>query len=86
MSHEYPTPIGELAKWGLVLQELDLCIRYRPGKKNANADALSRVPPRALEANEQSDTVLLAAVLEGESGAKGGDNPLIERERQDPKF
>ena len=39
-----PHPSGKLARWGLALQELDLEIHYRPGKKNANADALSRAP------------------------------------------
>ena len=35
---------SELARWGLALQEMDLEICYRPGKRNANADALSRAP------------------------------------------
>ena len=37
-----PHPSGKLARWGLALQELELQIQYRPGKHNANADALSR--------------------------------------------
>ena len=39
-----PQPSGKLARWGMVLQEMDLEIFYRPGKRNANADALSRSP------------------------------------------
>jgi len=39
-----PHPSGKLARWGLAIQELDLQIQYRPGKKNQNADALSRSP------------------------------------------
>ena len=39
-----PHPSGELARWGLTLQELDLVIAYRPGKKDPKADALSRLP------------------------------------------
>ena len=37
-------PSGKLARWGLALQEVDLSIFYRPGKKNVLADALSRAP------------------------------------------
>ena len=39
-----PQPSGKLARWGLAIQELDVKICYRPGKKNSNADALSRAP------------------------------------------
>ena len=37
-------PSGKLARWALTIQEMDLTIRHRPGKKNTNADALSRNP------------------------------------------
>jgi len=37
-------PSGKLARWGLATQELDLCIHYRPGQANQEADALSRHP------------------------------------------
>ena len=45
-------PSGKLARWAHVLSELDLDIRYKPGRKNANADALSRAP-----VGERSDEV-----------------------------
>ena len=35
---------AKLARWALIIQELDLDIKHRPGRSNANADALSRVP------------------------------------------
>ena len=39
-----PHPSGKLARWGLTLQDVDLVIRYRPGKSNVGADALSHFP------------------------------------------
>ena len=33
-----PRPSGKLARWGLALEELDLQIHYRPGKRNANTE------------------------------------------------
>ena len=37
-------PSGKLVRWGLTLQDVDLVIRYRLGRKNAGADALSHLP------------------------------------------
>ncbi len=37
-------PSGNLARWAAVIAELDVDIQYRPGRCNANADALSRAP------------------------------------------
>ena len=67
-----PHPSGKLACWGLVLQKLDLRIKYRPGKKNTNADSLSRNPYASLE-----NGVLVAGLLqEGEQSAKDGEDGL----------
>ena len=35
-------PSGKLARWGEVVSEFDLEVKYRPGCKNSNADALAR--------------------------------------------
>ena len=53
-----PHPSGKLARWGLALQELDLTIKYHPGKQNMAVDALSRAPLSiGLEPNSESHNV-----------------------------
>ena len=42
-------PSGKLARWGMAIQEISPEIRYRAGRKNGNADALSRVPLESIE-------------------------------------
>ena len=36
-------PLGRRARWIMELQQYDFTIKHRPGKQNANADALSRI-------------------------------------------
>ena len=45
-------PSAKLARWAMIIQELDLEIKHRSGKSNANADALSRIPPQATDVLE----------------------------------
>ena len=42
-------PNAKLARWKLRLQEFDYKIIYKPGKRNLNADALSRIKINAME-------------------------------------
>ena len=37
-------PSDKLARWAMTIQEIDPDIRHRSGRKNGNADALSRAP------------------------------------------
>lgn len=46
------TPNSKLVKWRLQLSEYDFEIKHRPGKQNAVADALSRIPE--INVNEES--------------------------------
>ena len=51
-------PSAKLARWALIVQELDLEIRHRSGKLNLNTDALSRnpVPTSTAALSETSPT------------------------------
>src|SRR5688572_14770648 len=37
-------PKGQKTRWVMELQQYEFTIKHRPGKANANADALSRIP------------------------------------------
>ena len=37
-------PSAKLARWAMIIQEMDLEIRYRPGNANHSAEAFSRNP------------------------------------------
>ena len=74
-------PSGKLARWELALQELDLQIHYRPGKRNANADALSRSPlvqdEESASGSNLSDVIGTVGVVQPEyhlQPAKDGDS------------
>ena len=72
-----PRPSGKLARWGLAFQEMDLTIIHRSGKRNANADALSRFP--LLDSMDDNPTS--RAVTECSD-----EDDLSEQQRSDPKL
>ena len=66
-------------RWGLALQELELEIHYQPGKKNLNADALSRTPVDS----ESCQTFGIVAALQANlTPAKDGDPPVLAVQQQ----
>ena len=92
-----PHPSGKLARWGMALQEVDLVISYRPGKKNSLADALSRHPITSKEALLVSKEALVAVVERPQLQSKSGeaieatdsevlDKDLKIRQRSDPSL
>ena len=78
-----PHPSGKLACWGLALQELDLQIHYRPGKQNANADALSQAP---IQPSPDRPYGIIAMLTTDGPQAKDGEEPLASQQLTDPSL
>ena len=77
----HPRPSGKLARWALTVQELDLVIKYRAGKSNSNADALSRNPV----STSKSDCVCSVEVKESNDPSKSDCVCSVEvKESNDP--
>ena len=80
-----PQPSGRLARWGLVLQEVDLATHYKQGKRNVLADALSRAP---LSTENEFPLVpaenLVTMVMEPQDSSKSGESNLCARQMKDP--
>ena len=55
-------PSGKLARWALTIQEMDLTIKHKAGKRNGNADALSRCPPTLTQSELNSEQSFVCAV------------------------
>ena len=67
-------PSGKLARWGEVVSEFDLEVKYCPGHKNANADALSRSPVSWSELEDDDEafhSVQVGVVVSDVSDSKG---------------
>ena len=80
-----PHPSGKLAQWGMALQELNLHITYRPGKKNEKADALSRSPLRDEKPATTMPFTLVAPIPKPDVPVNDGDT-LSQRQEADPEL
>ena len=67
---------GKLARWREIVAEFDLEIRYRPGRRNANADTLSRSPGLSLPDDPSLEIVQVAVV--------GADTDVSTNSSTDP--
>lgn len=52
-------PSGRLTQWSLLLQEFDITLKHRPGIRNLDADALSRLPHDASDATSSCEEMAL---------------------------
>ena len=75
-----------MARWGLILQDVDLVIRYRPGRKNAGADSLSRSPANKGDFAPKENLIsngILVATTTVVNGAKSGESSGKESSIED---
>ena len=72
-----PHPSSKLAR---AIQELDLQIHYHPGKRNANADALSRSPVVQIELSASSSNPADVIVTVGGVQPEYGLQPSKDRD------
>ncbi|MDD9361324.1 MAG: pol polyprotein, partial [Anaplasma sp.] len=52
-------PNGRLVRWSILLQEYNATVKHRPGRKNMNADALSRLPVEQPTEDDETECPLL---------------------------
>lgn len=74
-------PSGKLARWAMAIQEMDLTIKHRSGKKNGNADALSRVPEDSTV--EMSSTTLTVSAQDDLPAATQSLSPEVQEQLED---
>ena len=84
-----PHPSGKLARWGMALQELDLEIKYHPGRGNQKADALSRYPVSLLRDDDiDESTPVVVAAVEASTNSMNmrekGEVTLSKKQRRNP--
>ena len=78
-----PEPASRLARWLIRLQPFDYEIQYRAGKKNGNADGLSRMPIGNLDVNEEEDADANNFVLNINNAFVQQDEDIVKLQNED---
>ena len=84
MNTSYPS--GKLARWGLILQDMELQIKYRPGRKNSNVDTLSGYPvdsPTMQDAFTELIGIVATLDLNEEVKSKDRESTLHDQQMTD---
>ena len=84
-----PHPSAKLARWAMIIQEMDLHIQHRPGKSNASADALSRNPSSPTETSKaqvNSTTTETTGEEERSNSAKDQQAETITGKKMDAEL
>ena len=73
-----PHPSAKLARWAMIVQEMDLEIKHRAGKGNTNADALSR--------NPVDDARVAQLEASDSTSSFPDDGEIVAKQEADPDF
>ena len=92
-----PEPMGQLARWLTLLEQLDFEIQFRSGAKYGNCDGLSRrLPSDEVDTDDETETKVReitqvqfstqTSEKQGDGFASVGETDLADLQAKDPDF
>lgn len=72
-------PSGRLARWSLRLQEFDVTVTYKSGRKHSDADCLSRAPVDEPPKNDDDDDSFLGSISSSTFAQQQRADPDLKR-------